>query len=355
MEACSDSVPAVQRAVSIESLGQADAELIASLYPQDADRWRAEKAWAWRLKGREWAVGARRGDELLGFVAASPMNLCMKGQTVPAARIGGGGLGFATADPELNSQLLGALVERLREAPDVDLLFSAVTDEHVDMYGEHGFQWLFEVFARNLYVGLEKVSARLSKAALDPVRRFATKARRLRPKLTEMPLDEARLAEITELTRQDSGGFDLALVKDAEYMRWRFLEDPRAKYRVMTYRAKKGQGITSYALVRRFEPEGGRPILHVDDYWTRRDSRRDFAKLLGEIALVGLSEECDAVRCAAAAGSAYEQTLISVSCIRKKIDRHFMVLRLDDSLSIPEPFPTQGVRLAASDLSLYAT
>ena len=343
-----------ETSAKIVGLGAGRLESVARLYSGDADRWRAEKAWAWRLGGRDWVVGAERGDTLSGFVAASPRRVSLEGRVYQAACVGGGGLGFADPEPSVNEAMLAALVERL-EAEGVELLYAAASDEHVPYYQAAGFQRLFEIYARNLYVGLEKVSSRLSKAALDPVRRFAKGARRLRPKLAELPLDEARLAEITELVNSDTGGANLGLVKDEAYLRWRYLEDPRAEYRVVTYRSKKGQGVTSFALLRRFEPEGGRPILHVDEYWTRRDSRRDLAKLLGEIALLALSEECDAVRCAAAAGSAYEHVLISVGCIRKKVDRHFMVRSLGAALALPDPFPTTGVRLVSADLSLYST
>lgn len=340
--------------VEIERLSGSDASEVVSLYERDADRWRAEKAWAWRLRGRDWAFGAVRGGRLVGFVAATPTRLVLSGRDYEAAQVGGGGLGVPTRDPEVDAALLARVLAQL-EADGVPVAFAAPEEALIDVYRAVGFAWLFEVYARNLYVGLEKVSSRLSKAALDPVRRFAKEARRLRPKLVESELDPARLDELASLVALDGGPGELGVVKDLDYLRWRYVEDPRTTYRLFTYRSKAGQGVSAFALARRFEPEGGRPILHVDEHWTRRDSRRDLAKLVGELALVALSEHCDAVRCTAAGGSAVEQALVSMSCIRKKVDRHFLVRALDPTLTLPGPSATEDVRLTSGDLSLYLT
>jgi len=341
--------------MQIEELGPDHAGEIAALYARDSDRWRAEKAWPWRLHERSGAVGLREQGKLKGMMAASPCELRVMGQQYSAAQVAGGGLAVSSGDVEQDAAMLNALFEHLA-AKGVQVAYAACRDEHVDQLQALGFRWLFEGFGRNLYVSLDKVSSRLSKAALTPFRRFATEARRLRPKLVDVPLDETRIAELAALYAMDDSSADtFGLVKDEAYLRWRYLQDPRASHRMLTYRSRAGQGASAVAIVRRFEPEGGRPILHLEDHWTRRDSRRDVAKLVGELAMVALSEECDALRCFAAAGSCIEQALISMSCIRKKVDRNLMLRPLSADIELADPFPTERIQLSSGDLSLYET
>lgn len=340
--------------MQIQELGPEHATHVAQLYARDSDRGRATQAWPWQLRARAWAVGVREGEQLRGFIAATPCRLHLMGTEYAAAQIAGGRLAFSTGDVNADLAMLQALLEKL-QGDGVELVYSACRDEHVETLQALGFQWLFEAFGRNLYVSLDKVSARLSNAALSPFRRFAQQARRLRPKLVDTPVDEARIFELASLFALDAPDQTLRVVKDEAYLRWRYLEDPRNKYRVLTYRSRAGQGASAVAIARRFEPEGGRAILHLDDHWVRSGNRRDFAKLIGELALVALSEEGDALRCFAAAGSLSEQALISMSCIRKKVDRNVMMKALRPGLDIPDPFSTERVQLSSGDLSLYDT
>lgn len=340
--------------MSVQALNEGDGKDVVGLYSNDADRKRADQAWSWRLGGQEWAVGARSETGLRGFMAATPCRVNIGGQSYSAAQIAGGGLMVASGDPDVDAEMLRDLVEQVRAA-GVQLIFAAVSGDPVDLLQENGFTSAFEVFGRNLYVGLDKFSSRLSERALSPLRKFAMGARRMRPKLFDAPLDGGQISDLADLFALDDAQEGLRLVKDEAYLRWRYLSDPRTGYRVFSYRPRAGQGVSAFAVVRRFEPEGGRPILHVDEHWTRRDSRRDLVKLLGELALVALSEECDAIRCCAASGSATEQTLISIGCIRKKIDRHILLKDLTGELDLPDAFVTERVQLTSGDLSLYLT
>ncbi len=338
----------------IEALTDRHMKDIVGLYARDADRGRAAEAWSWRLGGRGWAVGARTDSGLKGFMAATPCRVTVRGQVCAAAQIAGGGLMVSTGDSEVDSQMLQELLDRLR-ADGVQLVFAAAVDGAVDLLQDASFTWAFEVFGRNLYVGLDKFSSGLSERALSPLRKLAIGARRMRPKLFDAPVDSAQIKDLADLFASDEPQDGLRLVKDETYLRWRYLQDPRTSYRVLSYRSRAGQGVSAFAVVRRFEPDDGRPILHIDEHWTRRDNRRDFVKLLGELALVALSEECDAIRCCAASGSATEQALISVGCIRKKIDRHILLKELSGEVDLPGSFMTERVQLTSGDLSLYLT
>lgn len=276
------------------------------------------------------------------------------GRTFDAAQVLGGPLTESTEDEVTDLALHEALLRRLRD-DGVGLAYAAVPDDRVGLAQQLGFERLFEAFGRNLYVGFDKVSSRLSKAALDPVRRFAERARRIRPKLVEAPVDDAAAAQMARLVATDEAGEEsFGLLKDEAYYRWRYVADPRASRRLVTYRSKAGQGVSAFAVVRRFEPEGGRSILHLDEVWTRRASRRDLVKLVGEIAMLALSEQIDALRGFAAAGSQAEQALIGLGCIRKKVDRHVMVKVLaGPALTWPDAFPTRDLLLSAGDFALY--
>ncbi|MCB9650780.1 MAG: hypothetical protein H6730_29950 [Deltaproteobacteria bacterium] len=338
-------------ATRIQPLTSADAPRMAALWPDPAARWRVERALPWQLGSRGWAVGAGEGEALSAYAAAVPASLHVLGAARPAAQLAGGGLAHHTGDLEADARMYQGLLELLR-AGSVAWAYAAVPDEDVPLFQSLGFSRLFEVYARNLYVGLEKVSSRLSRTALEPFRRFAKEARRLRPKLMESPMDEGQVTLLASLWAEDPPDHAFALAKDADYLRWRYLEDPRAEYRVLTYRSKAGQGISAFALARRGESASGRSVLHVDELWTRRGFRRDQAKLLGEVAMLALSEEVNAVRCFAAAGSGHEQALIGLGCIRKKVERHLMVKALAPAEALPDPFPTRDVHLVSGDVEL---
>ena len=335
----------------IEPLSLDEIPRAAGLWSAPADRWRVERALPWQAGARGWWVGATEGDQLRAYVAATPARLHLLGDARPAAQVASGGLCRLTQDIEVDARLYTALFEQLR-ASGVELAYAAVPDESVPLLQSLGFHWLFEAFGRNLYVGLDKVSSRLSRTALEPLRRFAKEARRLRPKLMDAPLDAAALDNLAGLWAEDPPDTTFALAKDAEYLAWRYLSDPRAEYRVLTYRSKAGQGVSAFALARRAESESGRAVLHVDELWTRRGFRRDLAKLLGEVAMLALSEEVDAVRCFAAAGSGHEQALIGLGCIRKKAERHVMVKQLSGGAKLPDPFPTKDVHVTSGDVEL---
>jgi hypothetical protein len=339
-------------AARVEPLRASDVPRLAALTPDSAARWRVERALPWWMEARGWGVGAWAGDALVGYAAAVPVRLHVLGEAQPAAQLAGGGLSRSTGDPELDAALYTALLAQLQDE-GVVWAYGAVSDDAVPILQGLGFRWLFEAFARNLYVGLDKVSARLNRAALEPFRRFAKEARRLRPKLTESPLDAGSLAHLAQLWVEDPPDHVFAAAKDPDYLAWRYLRDPRAEFRVLTYRSKAGQGVSGFALVHRAETEAGRSVLHVDELWTRRGFRRDQAKILGEVAMLALSEEVDAVRCFAAAGSGYEQALIGLGCIRKKAERHVMLKALSGAPSLPDPFPTRDVHLMSGDVELY--
>ena len=183
------------------------------------------------------------------------------------------------------------------------------------------------------------------------MRRLATTARRIRPKLVERPLDDAQLGRLSELYREVPRGA-MALHKPAEYLAWRYRDDPRTAYRAMVYRSRAGQGEGSFALVRTYVAPSGRSVLHVDDVWTREGSRRAIAKLYGELALLGLTESADVLRGFAIAGSVTEQALLSMSCIRKKLECRVMIRSLVPGLTFDRT-PSQDLEFRAGDFSLY--
>ena len=93
------------------------------------------------------------------------------------------------------------------------------------------------------------------------------------------------------------------------------------------------------------EPRAGRTRA-------REGSRRAIAKLYGELALLGLTESADVLRGFAAAGSTTEQALLSMSCIRKKLEVSVLLYPLASGLTMGR-IATPELEVQAGDLSVY--
>lgn len=336
-----------------------DETAISELYETRAARREILDCWKWRHVDAPGAfdppavVLCRHDGQLLGYSAAVRGDLTVRGTSYPAAQIGVGALGRSTGDEGLDAKMLEELEARLMEAGVAYMYVAAATPER-RFLEQKGFVFTFDVFARSLYIGLEAVSTRLSKAALSPFRKFAKEARRIRTKILSVPLDDRTIETTAGLFASPSEPVELGIAKSREYLTWRYIGDPRVDYELLTYRKTAGQGIDAFAFVRRAENDTGRKVVYVDEQWTRLGGRRTNAKLFGEIAMLGLTEESDVLRCFAPAGTAREQALLGLGCIRKKVERAFLIKRLDPNApAIPSPVTARDVPISAGDLELY--
>lgn len=258
----------------------------------------------------------------------------------------------STGQESLDRGLLELLSTRLADE-GAAVLLAAIEPAELPFFEAAGFRYLGEAAARNLYIGLEAVSARLSKTALSPLRRFAQEARRIRPKLVEVELDSI-LSEIFSRLSTEGDRQGLALFKSPAYWTWRYKDDPHHHHRTLVYRQKAGGPIDAFAIVRRHDSDRGRAVLHLMDYWTRQPGRRAHAKLLGDLAILAMTEGIDVLRCFAVAGSSTEQAMLGLGCIRKKVERVLVLRRLDpESVELPSPYPAKDAGLVAGDLDLY--
>lgn len=286
---------------------------------------------------------------IVGLASAQRQNLVIGGREVAGAVFGPK---LSTQDQDLDRALAELLTSDLAEE-GVAVVLAAIPPTELPFFEGAGFRYLGEAAARNLYIGLEAVSARLSKTALSPLRRFAQEARRIRPKLVEVELDEAH-QEIFERLYKEGDRQGLGLEKTAAYWRWRYQRDPQRSYRALVYRQKAGGPIDAFALVRRHDSDKGRAVLHLDDHWTRSPGRRAHAKLLGDLAILAMTEEIDVLRCFAVAGSNTEQAMLGLGCIRKKVERVLVAKPLDpEAPELPSPFPAKDVGLTSGDFDLY--
>lgn len=343
--------------MQIASYRAGDELLLARLYAGAAHQ-RFLDAWAWRHRlapgsgEAPWALVAWEGEQVAGFASAVSARVVLGGQSCRGAQVAGGALARYPESPVVARTLHHMLVERLGQE-GIQVIFGAVAKEQRPIFEELDFEPLFDVHARNLYVGLEGVSARLSKTAISPLRRFAREARRIRPKLVEHAFDAPMLEQLARLQAARAAEHGLAVEKSVEYLAWRYTRDPRHPYRLLIYRSRAGQGMDAFAVVRRFETAKGRAILHVDDHWTREPGRRAQAKLFGDLMLLGLDEEADVLRCFAPAGSSTEQALLGLGGIRRKVERSFMMRRLHGAP--PVDLGARDVHLFAGDVELYET
>ncbi len=337
----------------IADLAPGDIARLAALFAEP-ERARFEQAFAWRFQQVPQPLDALAMDErATAFIAAQPLPLFAQWKNVAAVQLGGGALARYSSDESVNQALLSQLLTQLRATP-VALALAVVEPERAPLYERYGFRKLFDASARNLYLGLDAVSPSLSQRALGPVRAFAKEARRIRPKLIETPLNDATFEQLARLMASNRDHHPLTVDKSLAYLSWRYGKEPRYGYRLLTYRSKAGEPIAAFALVRRFNTHRGRHLLHLDTHWTRDPGRRAQAKLLGELALYGLTESADVLRCFAVEGSHTEQTLVSLGCIRKKLERTVLVARIAvDAPELASPLDPKQVSLDAGDLELY--
>jgi hypothetical protein len=335
-----------------------DETAIAELYETKSIRREVLDCWQWRHVDAPGAFSApavvlcRHDGQLLGYLSAARSDLVVRGQPRAAAQIGLGSLGKLTGDVGLDARMLNVLLDQLR-AEGAAYVYVAAGAKERRFLEQNGFQFMFDVFARSLYIGLEAVSTRLSKAALSPFRKFAKEARRIRTKVLSVPLDEATIEQMAGLFASTAEPVELGVSKSRDYLAWRYLADPRNDYELLTYRKTAGQGIDAFAFVRRSQSDTGRKVVYVDEQWTRLGGRRTNAKLFGEIALLGLTEESDVLRCFAPAGTAREQALLGLGCIRKKVERAFLVKRLDTNAPALSPPTARDIPVSSGDLELY--
>lgn len=216
---------------------------------------------------------------------------------------------------------------------------------------ELGFRSSFDVVVRNFYLGLSGISTRLDDT-LEPFRRVAKLARRIRQKLIEVDFDAtwvAYAARLFELRRSELG---LAIDRSEDYLRERYANRTDRGYRLLVLRRQAGVGIDGYAVVRLHEPEPGQTTIQLIDHWTRVGERRSTTWLLGELAMWGLAEQATVIQAFAAAGSVLEHVLIGAGCIRKPLSLPFMIRSLapgEEELTVP----LEGVQLRAGDLALF--
>lgn len=312
--------------------------------------------WRWRytahpLQPAPRAVIARRDGQLLGYAAAVPATVLAGGTAHRAVQIH-----FDAATAEAARPLHDALFERLA-GQNVALAFALVGSEHDDLYASMQFTQLFELHARNLYLGLSGVSQRLDKSALmKPFRRFAQGMVSLRPKLVEVPFDEGSIGHLERLfaANRDRDLPEISIERSAPWLAWRYQNRPGKQFRMLQVRRKAGAGIDAIAIVRLFEYEPGRVFIQLMDHTTREGGRRATAWLVGEVAMWGLAERADVLQAYAATGSELDQALLGSGCIRKKRIRNFFARWFGDAASSPlaAPFPTKHVDLCAGVVEL---
>lgn len=335
-----------------------DEEGIADLFETRSARRNLLDAWAWRYVDAPGAFAApaivvAEQDRVLGFGSAVRSDLIVAGDRFGAAQIGTGALGRSSGDVDVDSEMIEALVNRARDE-GLAYVFIAAAERAQPLFETLGFEFVCELNARNLYIGLEGLSSRLSRRALSPFRKLAKEARRIRTKLTAVPIDEAMVDSIGRALADPEVPTELGVEKNAAQLLWRYRDDPRFDYELLVYRKHAGQGIDACAFVRRYKSETGRTIIHVDEQWTRQSGRRAQAKLFTELAMLGLTEEVDVVRCFSPGGTAREQALLGVGCIRKKVERVLLVHRLDEAApKLEAPFLAKEIQISAGDLELY--
>jgi hypothetical protein len=268
---------------------------------------------------------------------AERVPLVVAGQGVDGARLlGGAPLPFAEA------QRVIATLDRA----GVKLIFAVPSARWPQsMLLELGFRSDFEVGARNFYLGLSGISQRLDDR-LQPFRRVAKLARRIRQKLIEVDFDDAWLAYAARLFEQRRPELAFSVDRTEEYLRKTYRKEQGD--RLLVLRRHAGVGIDSFAVVRAFETDSGQRGLRLLDHWTRIGERRSTTWLLGELALWGLAEEFALIQAFAASGSVLDHLLIGAGCIKKPLSLPFFVrsLRPDFALSAAE------VQIRGGDLEL---
>ncbi len=335
-----------------------DEEGIADLFETRSSRRNLLDAWQWRYVDAPGAfaspaVVVAEQDRVLGFGSAVRSDLVVAGETFGAAQIGTGALGRSSGDIDVDSEMIDKLVQRARDE-GLAYVYVAAAERAQPLFESLDFEFVCELNARNLYIGLEGLSSRLSKRALSPFRKLAKEARRIRTKLTTVPIDDAILESVGRSLSEPDAPVELGVVKNAQQLAWRYRDDPRFDYELLVYRKHAGQGIDAFAFVRRYKSETGRTIIHVDEQWTRQSGRRAQAKLFSELAMLGLTEEVDVVRCFSPGGTSREQALLGVGCIRKKVERVLLVCRLDERApKLEAPFVAKEIQISAGDLELY--
>jgi hypothetical protein len=295
-------------------------------------------------------VVARLSGSIIGWAGAVRSSVAIGERSHRAAQL--------FFDPRTNPHALApmavALFERLR-SEGVELVYMMATESELELGKRLELCPLFEVHARNMYLGLNKVSSRLDQQALRVVRRIAREARRVRTKLYEVPIDDGQLEQAVRLfaANREEERPDLALDKSVDWLRWRFKDVPGSDTRMVVLRRRAGAGIDAFALLRIFELEEKRWVIQLLDHATRHNGRREMAWLLGEVAVWGLAEQCDVLQAYAAQGSELDQALVGSGCIRKKRERQFCARWLGAPLSaLDASFPTKHVELRSGDVEL---
>jgi hypothetical protein len=308
--------------------------------------------WAWRHRtfvGRTpCAFVAREGDVMLGHAAALPTSLIVGDRVYRAAQL----FFDAHVEREAFLALHLALFEQLR-AEGTEIVYAIASEEDMPAYQSLELAPLFEVHARNLYLGLNAVSSRLDQQALRIVRRIAREARRIRTKLIEVSIDDLALSQAARLfvKSREHETPDLAIEKSEAWLRWRYVSRPRSDARMLVLRRRAGAGIDAFAIVRTFEIEPGRSVIQLLDHATKKPGRRAMAWLLGEVAMWGLVEKADVLQGYAAAGSELDQALVGSGCIRKKRERVFLGKWIGRSPNpFVAPFSTRHVDLHSGDV-----
>jgi hypothetical protein len=308
--------------------------------------------WAWRFAKNPLGKGpcvfvARAQGAIVGYASAVESSIALGERSYRAAQL----FFDRTMDETALAQLSVALFERLR-GQGVDLVYMTAPLGELAVARRLEMVPLFEVYARNLYLGLNKVSHTLDQQALRVVRRIAKEARRVRTKLYEVPVDDSQLEQAVRLfsANREEEQPDLALDKSIEWLRWRYA-DAMQDARMVVLRRRAGAGIDAFALLRVFEVEEGRWVIQVLDHATRHNGRRELAWLIGELALWGLAEKADVLQAFAAAGSELDQALVGSGCIRKKRERIFAARWLGAPLRVlDEAFPRKHIELRSGDI-----
>lgn len=297
-----------------------------------------------------WAYVAWEGRDLVGHAAAVPSRLLIGGRPHRAAQI------FfdrkVEREPFLALHL--ALFEQLR-GDGVEVVYALAQDRDMPAYHSLELLPLFELHARNLYLGLNALSTRLDEQALGLVRRLAREARRFRTKLIEVTLDDIALAQAARLIAiaRESNEPELAIEKEESWLRWRYLERPDTEFRMLVLRRRAGKGIDAFAIVRVFEVEPGRSVIQLLDHATRAPGRRALAWMLGEVAVWGLAEKADVLQGYAASGSELDQALVRSGFLRKKRERTLMAKWIGrPPTPVTTPFTTRRVDLHSGDVEL---
>lgn len=344
--------------VKVREYRAGDEEGIAELFETRSSRRNLLDAWSWRYVDAPGAFDApavfvAEQERICGYGSLVRGDLIVAGEKYPAGQIGTGALGRSSGDLDVDSEIIDALVRRARDE-GLAYVYIAATERAQPFFESLDFDFVCELNARNLYIGLEGLSSRLSRRAVSPFRKLAKEARRIRTKITTVPIDDAILATLGRAMAAPEERVELGIDKSIEQLTWRYKDDPRFDYELWVYRKNAGQGIDACAFVRRYKSETGRTIVHVDEQWTRQSGRRAQAKLFTELAMLGLTEEVDVVRCFAPGGTAREQALLGIGCIRKKVERVLLVQRLDESApELEAPFEAKEIHISAGDLELY--